>query len=246
MCGIACILKVRQQSAELRRKALEMSRKIRHRGPDWSGIWCGGSAILAHERLSIVDPESGGQPLLSPDGRQVLAVNGEIYNHQEIRRRYAGKYGFRTGSDCEVILALYRDKGPDFLDELNGIFAFVLYDEEKDAFLIARDPIGVIPLYIGYDADGTIYVASELKALEGQCERYEPFLPGHCYWSGDPGMKRWYRREWKDFDAVKDNPADAKQLRSALEAAVKRQMMSDVPYGVLLSGGLRLIVITFY
>ena len=146
MCGIACILKVRQQSAELRRKALEMSRKIRHRGPDWSGIWCGGSAILAHERLSIVDPESGGQPLLSPDGRQVLAVNGEIYNHQEIRRRYAGKYDFCTGSDCEVILALYRDKGPDFLDELNGIFAFVLYDEEKDAFLIARDPIGVVPL----------------------------------------------------------------------------------------------------
>jgi asparagine synthase (glutamine-hydrolysing) len=244
MCGIACILKVRQQSAELRRKALEMSRKIRHRGPDWSGIWCGGSAILAHERLSIVDPESGGQPLLSPDGRQVLAVNGEIYNHQEIRRRYAGKYDFRTGSDCEVILALYRDKGPDFLDELNGIFAFVLYDEEKDAFLIARDSIGVIPLYIGYDADGTIYVASELKALEGQCERYEPFLPGHRYWSGDPGMKRWYRREWKDFDAVKDNPADAKQLRSALEAAVKRQMMSDVPYGVLLSGGLDSSVIS--
>ncbi|MCR5745470.1 MAG: asparagine synthase B, partial [Bacteroidales bacterium] len=173
MCGIAGIFNVREQSEALRRKALEMSRRIRHRGPDWSGIWCGGSAILAHERLSIVDPESGGQPLLSPDGKLVLAVNGEIYNHQQIRRRYAGRYAFQTGSDCEVILALYRDKGPDFLEELSGIFAFALYDAERDAFLIARDPIGVIPLYIGYDPDGKVYVASELKALEGQCERYE-------------------------------------------------------------------------
>ena len=254
MCGIVGIFNVREQSDALRRKALEMSRRIRHRGPDWSGIWCGGSAVLAHERLSIVDPESGGQPLLSPDGKQVLAVNGEIYNHQDIRRRYAGKYDFLTGSDCEVILALYRDKGPDFLEELSGIFAFALYDAEKDAFLIARDPIGVIPLYIGFDADGTVYVASELKALEGQCERYEPFLPGHLVWSGSdrhsrpdresPVMKRWYRRNWMDYDAVKDNPADPAQLRSALEAAVKRQLMSDVPYGVLLSGGLDSSVIS--
>jgi asparagine synthase (glutamine-hydrolysing) len=245
MCGIVGIFNVREQSEALRRKALEMSRKLRHRGPDWSGIWCGGSAVLAHERLSIVDPESGGQPLLSPDGKQVLAVNGEIYNHQEIRRRYAGKYDFRTGSDCEVILALYRDKGPDFLEDLNGIFAFALYDEEKDAFLIARDPIGVIPLYIGFDdADGKVYVASELKALEGRCERYEPFLPGHCYWSPEPGMKRWYTRDWKDYDAVRDNPADPAELRAALEASVKRQLMSDVPYGVLLSGGLDSSVIS--
>ena len=245
MCGIACIFNIREQSDAMRRKALEMSRKLRHRGPDWSGIWSGGSAVLAHERLSIVDPESGGQPLLSPDGRQVLAVNGEIYNHQEIRRRYAGKYDFRTGSDCEVILALYRDKGPDFLEELSGIFAFALYDEDKDAFLIARDPIGVIPLYIGFDdADGKVYVASELKALEGQCERYEPFLPGHCYWSPEPGMKRWYTRDWKDYEAVRDNPADPAELRAALEASVKRQLMSDVPYGVLLSGGLDSSVIS--
>ena len=254
MCGIVGIFNVREQSDALRRKALEMSRRIRHRGPDWSGIWCGGSAVLAHERLSIVDPESGGQPLLSPDGKLVLAVNGEIYNHQDIRRRYAGKYDFLTGSDCEVILALYRDKGPDFLEELSGIFAFALYDAEKDAFLIARDPIGVIPLYIGFDADGTVYVASELKALEGQCERYEPFLPGHLLWSGSdrhsrpdrksPVMKRWYRRDWMDYDAVKDNPADPSQLRAALEAAVKRQLMSDVPYGVLLSGGLDSSVIS--
>ncbi len=244
MCGIVGIFNVQEQPEALRRKALEMSRRIRHRGPDWSGIWCGGSAVLAHERLSIVDPESGGQPLVSPDGKQVLAVNGEIYNHQEIRRRYAGKYDFQTGSDCEVILALYRDRGPDFLEELSGIFAFALYDAERDAFLIARDPIGVIPLYIGYDPDGKIYVASELKALEGQCERYEPFLPGHCWWSGDPGIKRWYTRDWMDYDAVKDNSASVLAVREALMDAVKRQLMSDVPYGVLLSGGLDSSVIS--
>lgn len=238
MCGIVAILNVKQQTQELRQKVLRMSQKIRHRGPDWSGIYCGGSAILGHERLSIVDPESGRQPLFSPDGKQVLAVNGEIYNHQEIRRKYADKYCFLTGSDCEVILALYRDKGIDFLEELSGIFAFVLYDEERDAYLIARDPIGVIPLYIGYDSEGTIYVASELKALEGQCERYELFLPGHYYWSVDPGMKRYYRRDWMQYDAVKGNPASNIVIRDSLEAAVKRQMMSDVPYGVLLSGGL--------
>ena len=244
MCGIVSILNVKEQTQALREKALRMSQKIRHRGPDWSGIYCGGSAILAHERLSIVDPESGGQPLYSPDRKQVLAVNGEIYNHQEIRKHYAGRYDFQTGSDCEVILALYQDKGIDFLEELNGIFAFVLYDEEKDEFLIARDPIGVIPLYIGYDSDGTVYVASELKALEGQCERYESFLPGHYYWSVDPGMKWYYRRDWMQYDAVKDNPASVTAIHDALEAAVKRQLMSDVPYGVLLSGGLDSSVIS--
>ena len=238
MCGIVSIFNIKQQTHELRDKALRMSQKIRHRGPDWSGIYSGGSAILAHERLSIVDPESGGQPLFSPDRKQVLAVNGEIYNHQEIRRRYAGRYDFQTGSDCEVILALYRDKGIDFLEDISGIFAFALYDEEKDAFLIARDPIGVIPLYIGYDSDGTVYVASELKALEGQCERYEPFLPGHYYWSEEPGMKRYYQRDWFEYDAVKNNGASVDAIRDALKAAVKRQLMSDVPYGVLLSGGL--------
>ena len=244
MCGIVSIFNVKEQTHQLREKALKMSQKIRHRGPDWSGIYCGGSAILAHERLSIVDPESGGQPLYSPDKKQVLAVNGEIYNHQEIRRLYAGNYEFQTGSDCEVILALYREKGINFLEDLSGIFAFALYDEEKDDFLIARDPIGVIPLYIGYDADGTVYVASELKALEGQCERYEPFLPGHYYWSGDPGMKRYYKRDWFSYDAVKDNQASVPAIHDALTAAVKRQLMSDVPYGVLLSGGLDSSVIS--
>jgi len=244
MCGIVAILNVREQTHELRDQALKMSQKIRHRGPDWSGIYCGDSAILAHERLSIVDPESGGQPLFSPDRKQILAVNGEIYNHQEIRRRYAGKYEFQTGSDCEVILALYREKGIRFLEELSGIFAFVLYDEERNEFLIARDPIGVIPLYIGFNSDGKVFVASELKALEGQCERYEPFLPGHYYYSGEGQQTRYYRRDWFNYAAVKDNPASVEAIRDALEDAVKRQLMSDVPYGVLLSGGLDSSVIS--
>ena len=238
MCGIVSILNIRQPMPGLRERVLGMSRKIRHRGPDWSGIYQGPTAILAHERLSIVDPESGGQPLFSPDRKVVLAVNGEIYNHQEIRRRYAGRYDFQTGSDCEVILALYRDKGIDFLEDISGIFAFALYDEEKDAFLIARDPIGVIPLYIGYDSGGAVYVASELKALEGQCERYETFPPGHYYWSGEPGMKRYYRRDWFDYEAVKNSEASVDAIRQALKDSVRRQLMSDVPYGVLLSGGL--------
>ncbi len=254
MCGIVSIFNIKQQTPELRQKALRMSQKIRHRGPDWSGIYCGGSAILAHERLSIVDPESGGQPLYSRTSvLTVLAVNGEIYNHQEIRRRYVGEYDFQTGSDCEVILALYSTlvSHPEeayleeMLENLSGIFAFALYDEQRDEFLIARDPIGVIPLYIGYDSDGKVYVASELKALEGQCERYEPFLPGHYLWSREGlTMKRYYHRDWKDYEAVKDNPASVEDIRLALTAAVKRQLMSDVPYGVLLSGGLDSSVIS--
>ena len=238
MCGIVAIFHVEEQTQALRDKALRMSQKIRHRGPDWSGIYCGGHAILAHERLSIVDPESGQQPLYSPDRCQVLAVNGEIYNHKDLRERYKDQYQFQTGSDCEVILALYSDRGIDFLEELNGIFAFALYDETRDEFLIARDPIGVIPLYIGYDADGKVYVASELKALEGQCDHYEPFLPGHYYWSGEGKMHRYYHRDWMDYDQVKDNKASVTAIHDGLEAAVRRQLMSDVPYGVLLSGGL--------
>ena len=182
--------------------------------------------------------------MYSPDKKQVLAVNGEIYNHRDIRKQFEGKYEFQTGSDCEVILALYREKGINFLEDLNGIFAFALYDEEKDDFLIARDPIGVIPLYIGYDSDGKVYCASELKALEGFCERYEPFLPGHYYWSKEGKMTRWYTRDWMSYDAVKNNPASVSAIHDALEAAVKRQLMSDVPYGVLLSGGLDSSVIS--
>lgn len=233
-----------------------MSQKIRHRGPDWSGIHVGGSAILAHERLSIVDPESGQQPLFSPDRKQVLAVNGEIYNHRDIRAEFAGRYDFQTGSDCEVILALYREwkaagsEDPSgIFEKASGIFAFALYDEETDEYLIGRDPIGVIPLYIGHDKEGRLYVASELKALEGFCDEYEPFLPGHYYWSRDGKMVRWYRREWMERmpGACSAPVADTARLsykdsvaavHDALEGAVRRQLMSDVPYGVLLSGGL--------
>ncbi|MBQ3771567.1 MAG: asparagine synthase B [Bacteroidaceae bacterium] len=244
MCGIVGIFNIKQQTADLRKKALRMSQKIRHRGPDWSGIYCGKSAILAHERLSIVDPKSGKQPLFSPDNKHILAVNGEIYNHRAIREQYKDKYKFQTGSDCEVILALYQEKGIDFLEDISGIFAFALYDEEKDEFLIARDPIGVIPLFIGRDKDGKVYCASELKALEGFCDEYEPFLPGHYYSSKEGVMKRWYKRDWFEYDAVKDNAASVKDIHDALESAVKRQLMSDVPYGVLLSGGLDSSVIS--
>ena len=251
MCGIAAIFKIKEQTQELRKKALEMAKKIRHRGPDWSGIICGGSAILVHERLSIVDPLSGGQPLYSPDKKQILAVNGEIYNHREIRERFKGRYEFQTGSDCEVILALYREKGTDFLEDLSGIFAFALYDEEKDDFLIARDPIGVIPLYIGRDKEGKIYCASELKALEGFCDSYEPFLPGHCYIGSEGVMKRWYTRDWMKYDeslpetvSSETYQQEVTAVHDALEDAVRRQLMSDVPYGVLLSGGLDSSVIS--
>ena len=284
MCGFVSIFNIQEQTPELRQQALRMSQKIRHRGPDWSGIYCGGSAILAHERLSIVDPESGRQPLFAPDKKQVLAVNGEIYNHQNIRARFADTYQFQTGSDCEVILSLYREMRADtdfatliyqgedavhsricqMLEQLNGIFAFALYDVERDEFLIARDPIGVIPLYIGYDKDGKVMVASELKALEGQCDHYEPFLPGHYYYSKTPGMKRYYTRDWFEYATMQkkyqidDNQKAAQQLteaepqekvavaeiHDALEASVKRQLMSDVPYGVLLSGGLDSSVIS--
>ena len=253
MCGIVGIFNLRQQTPEWRQKALRMSQKVRHRGPDWSGIYAGGSAILAHERLSIVDPESGRQPLFSPDRKQVLAVNGEIYNHQDIRKEFAGCYPYQTGSDCEVILSLYRqwrDDGadasrlPQLIERLGGIFAFALYDADLDAFLIARDPIGVIPLYIGYDKEGHVYVASELKALEGQCDSYEVFLPGHYYWSRKPGMTRYYHRRWESYDYVKDRPALVSDVREGLRDAVRRQLMSDVPYGVLLSGGLDSSVIS--
>ncbi|MCQ2242908.1 MAG: asparagine synthase B [Bacteroidaceae bacterium] len=256
MCGIVAIFNIKEQSEELRQKALRMSKTIRHRGPDWSGIYCGGSAILAHERLSIVDPESGSQPLFSPDKKLVLAVNGEIYNHKDIRNEFEGKYQFQTGSDCEVILPLYKEAmataeggQPDFtalLEKLSGIFAFALYDIENNEFLIGRDPIGVIPLYIGFDDDGKVYVASELKALEGQCDRFEPFLPGHYYSSKDGKIQKYYKRDWMEapVDDKGDEGKATEDIRQALRSAVKRQLMSDVPYAVLLSGGLDSSVIS--
>lgn len=238
MCGIVCAFEVKESTDKLRPQLLEMSKKIRHRGPDWNGIFANDKAILAHERLAIVDPASGKQPLFSKDGKLVLAANGEIYNHRELRKQFDGKYDFQTQSDCEVILALYQEKGPSFLDEMNGIFGFALYDTEKDEYFIARDHMGIIPLYMGWDANGTFYVASELKALEGTCTKIELFPPGHYLQSSDGELKRWYTRDWMEYDAVKENETSIQEIKKALEDAVHRQLMSDVPYGVLLSGGL--------
>ena len=240
---------------ELRAQVLDMSKKIRHRGPDWSGVYTGKNAILSHERLSIVDPLSGKQPLVSDDGKIILAANGEIYNHKEIRKEFEGKYNFQTGSDCEAIIPLYkkfRDSG-DFtlmIEKLSGIFAFALYDSENDVYLVARDEIGVIPLYQGWDKAGRFFVASVLKALEGECQTIEEFPNGHYFYSKDAKPVRWYKRDWESFDAVKNNaraaddkgdvinPSVIEKVRNGLESAVKQQLMSDVPYGVLLSGGL--------
>jgi asparagine synthase (glutamine-hydrolysing) len=238
MCGIVCTFDLKQKAETLRGQVLEMAKIIRHRGPDWSGIYSNDKAIMAHERLAIVDPASGKQPLLSPDQKLILAANGEIYNHQELRKQFEGKYAFQTKSDCEVILALYQEKGTDFVDELNGIFGFAIYDVEKNEYFVARDHMGIIPLYMGWDQYGTFYVASELKALEGYCTKIELFPPGHYLHSATGELVKWYQREWVDYDAVKDNETDIQAIREALEAAVHRQLMSDVPYGVLLSGGL--------
>ncbi|OQA97531.1 MAG: Asparagine synthetase B (glutamine-hydrolyzing) [Bacteroidetes bacterium ADurb.Bin217] len=238
MCSVLGIFDLKVESQSLRDQALEMSRKLRHRGPDWSGIYCGSRAILAHERLSIVDPQSGKQPLYSKDKKLILAVNGEIYNHREIRATTEHVYEYQTNSDCEVILALYKQKGVDFIEDLNGIFAFALYDEEQNRYFIGRDHIGIIPLYMGWDRLGNFYVSSELKGLEGYCNKIEEFLPGHTLDSNDGVMKKWYTRDWMEYDAVKDNTTSIEELRDALENAVYRQLMSDVPYGVLLSGGL--------
>lgn len=238
MCGIVCAFDLKQKAEDLRPQILEMSKTIRHRGPDWSGIYSDDKAILAHERLAIVDPASGKQPLFSEDKKLILAANGEIYNHRELRKPFDGTYNFQTESDCEVILALYKEKGVDFIDEINGIFGFAIYDVEKDEYFVARDHMGIIPLYIGWDKNGTFYVASELKALEGVCTKIELFPPGHYLSSKDGAFVKWYNRDWTDYDAVKDNETSIEKVKQALEDAVHRQLMSDVPYGVLLSGGL--------
>lgn len=238
MCGIVCAFDVKESTEVLRPQLLEMSKKVRHRGPDWSGIYSDDKAILAHERLAIVDPASGKQPLISEDKKLILAANGEIYNHRELRKQFEGTYNFQTESDCEVILALYKKKGVEFLDEMNGIFGFAIYDAENDEYFVARDHMGIIPLYMGWDQNGTFYIASELKALEGTCTKIELFPPGHYLHSKDGELKRWYSRDWMDYDAVKENKTSIDEIKVALEAAVHRQLMSDVPYGVLLSGGL--------
>ena len=249
MCGFVGAFDLKS-SEDLRTQVINMSKKIRHRGPDWSGVYTGDNAILSHERLAIVDPLSGKQPLMSEDGKLILAANGEIYNHQDLRKQLEGKYKFQTGSDCEVILALYKEKGVNFLEDLSGIFAFALYDTEKDVYLVARDEIGVIPLYQGWDNEGRYYVASELKSLEGICSTIEEFPNGCYYYSKDEKPVRWYHRAWESYDSVKDNACACdergavvnesviKAVRNGLEDAVRKQLMSDVPYGVLLSGGL--------
>lgn len=237
MCGIVCAFDIKQKSEDLRPQVLEMAKAIRHRGPDWSGIYSDDKVIMAHERLAIVDPASGKQPLFSEDKKLILAANGEIYNHKALRAQFP-EYKFQTESDCEVILALYKEKGVDFVDEMNGIFGFAIYDVEKDEYFIARDHMGIIPLYMGWDKHGTFYVASELKALEGVCTKIELFPPGHYMSSRDGKLVQWYKRDWEAFEAVKDNETSIAEVRQALEDAVHRQLMSDVPYGVLLSGGL--------
>ncbi|MDB5251317.1 MAG: asnB [Flaviaesturariibacter sp.] len=239
MCGIVGVFDLKKPAEDLRPQALNMSRRQRHRGPDWSGIFMCDKSILVHERLSIVDPTSGKQPLRSTDGTLALAVNGEIYNHRELRKNLAQPYAFQTESDCEVILALYREKGPAFLEDLNGIFAFALYDSEQNCYLIARDHMGIIPLYMGWDQWGSFYVASELKALVGTCTKIQEFLPGHYLFSKEgTTLTKWYERNWSSYENVKDATTDIAAVRKALEEAVHRQLMSDVPYGVLLSGGL--------
>jgi asparagine synthase (glutamine-hydrolysing) len=238
MCGIVCAFDLKKSSEELRPQILTMSKRLRHRGPDWSGIFSNAHTIMAHERLAIVDPASGKQPIVSSDGRFVLAANGEIYNHKELRDKLKDDFLFQTKSDCEVILALFKEKGASFLDELNGIFGFAVYDAETNEYLIARDHLGIIPLYMGWDKDGTFYVASELKALEGFCSKIQLFPPGHYLHSRIGVPERWWIRDWKDYTAVENNESSIDDLRNALESAVHRQLMSDVPYGVLLSGGL--------
>ena len=238
MCGIVCALDINEKPEILRPQLLEMSKKLRHRGPDWSGIFSDENVVLAHERLAIVDPKSGKQPLYSKDGRYVLAANGEIYNHLELREKYAKNHDFLTDSDCEIIIALYHLKGKDFLNDLNGIFGFVLYDSFENKFLVARDHVGIIPLYVGWDKNNTMYVSSELKALEGKCQKIKIFPPGCIYHSDDKNYVKWYNKSWMNFDTVKNNETRIEDLKKSLEDAVHRQLMSDVPYGVLLSGGL--------
>jgi asparagine synthase (glutamine-hydrolysing) len=243
MCAIFGIFDLQpgDDLAALRRQAMELSQRQRHRGPDWSGVYVDAGVILVHERLAIVDPASGAQPLRSRDGTLALAVNGEIYNHRELRT--SSDYDFTTGSDCEVINALYRESGAaGFVDygvsQLNGIFAFALWDSAAGRYIIARDPMGVCPLYWGHDGEGRLCVASEMKALVGVCADVAIFPPGHVYDSATGKLQRYYAKTWRAFESTRGRALAAGELREAFEQAVHRQMMTDVPYGVLLSGGL--------
>ena len=238
MCSIFGVLEVHQDPRSVRKMALRQSRLLRHRGPDWSGIYTSQHAVLAHERLAIVDVNTGAQPLYSEDGMQALAVNGEIYNHLDIRERFQREYRFATDSDCEVILPLYRQHGSDFLEQLSGMYAFCLYDKNRNFWMMARDPIGIMPLYYGHDVHGQLLIASEMKALMDVCTEVTEFPPGHVWCSGEDAPQRWYRRDWEKFETVEEATSDPEQLAQALEESVVRHLMTDVPYGVLLSGGL--------
>ena len=250
MCGIFAFLDIEQNAEAKRDQALRQARVLRHRGPDWSGVWSSERAVLAHERLAIVDVLHGAQPLQGEG--LVLAVNGEIYNHRRLRRdvenanRAAGAvpWSYATDSDCEVIMPLYRRYGRDLATHLRGMFAFVLHDDARRQWLIARDPIGIIPLYVGRTDDGTLVVSSELKGLLGVCKSVREFPPGHVQTSDDVEPIRYYERDWFDFDAIDEAPTDPSVIREALSEAVHSHLMSDVPYGVLLSGGLDSSVIS--
>ena len=233
MCGIIGLFNIHNEQA-MRTEALKMAGKIRHRGPDWSGSYSDEHCVLMHERLSIVDVEHGAQPLYDTKTKRVLAVNGEIYNHKELEKKLSNSHDFQTNSDCEVLLYLYDEFGADFLNEIDGIFAFSLYDSNTKDYFVARDHIGIIPLYIGWDENGVTYVASEMKSIESYCEKLQEFPPGNYYKNGE--FTQWYQPNW-----VNEIPTDAvslPKLKKALEDSVHKQLMCDVPYGVLISGGL--------
>lgn len=234
MCGIIGIFGTERKPDQYRQRALAMAKLIRHRGPDWSGIYSDAHAVLAHERLAIVDPTSGAQPLIDTKTGTVLAVNGEIYNHQELRQKLKKDHDWQTQSDCEIILYLYDEYGPECVTMLSGIFAFVLYDKKRKTFLIARDHMGICPLYLGWDAEGTLHVASEMKALDSYCPTLEEFPPGRYYFDGQ--MVHWYMPSWAE--SFPQQKVSFERLRKELEKAVERQLMADVPYGLLISGGL--------
>ncbi|CAD6509745.1 asparagine synthase B [Candidatus Profftia tarda] len=238
MCSIFAVLDLKTDPMKLQKKAIELSGLMRHRGPDCFGLYASDHAILAHERLSIVDIKNGAQPLYNAAHTQALAVNGEIYNHQELRRLLKNSYKFQTSSDCEVILALYAQKGSDFLNDLNGMFAFIIYDADKQRYLIGRDHLGIIPLYMGYDEHSNFYLASEMKALIPICCTIKEFPPGSYMSSEEGKIHRYYYRNWFKFENIKYNISYPHQVKNALEDAVRNHLMSEVPYGVLLSGGL--------
>lgn len=238
MCGIFTITEIKGDASKLRKRAISHVKRLRHRGPDWSGVYSDSKAVICHERLAIVDINHGAQPLIDSLTGRVLAVNGEIYNHRALRSDKLKKpHEFKTDSDCEPLLYLYDEYGPAFLNDLNGIFAFVIYDPKDGDYFIARDHIGINPLYWGRDGEGNLYVASEMKALHDICTKVEVFPPGHYYKGSEGKLVQWYRPNWAEPGFIPEKPADLDALREALVAAVKRQLMCDVPYGLLISGG---------